>query len=324
VGPYAGIMQAAAGSPVTVSTATTTGTNLAPVLTAAQNADFIVAVVGHTPYDEGEEYNRSGDRTSLLLDAKDAGRSYGAIQNNMVTMLAAMNKPMVVVIESGAVIDMPWLANVPAVVMAWYPGQVGGRALGKLLFGDENFSGKLPVTWPTSADQFPAFNPGTTTEMDYYLGYRRFDQMNLTPRYPFGHGLSYTTFKYENLMIPCADVAEDGVVNVSVDVTNTGPRYGEEIVMLFVSYPTTTSPRRSVKELKGFARVALDGTGQTTGCRAGNAQQPCAAGKRVVIPVRIKDLKYYDAGWKVQKGTMTVRVGPSAANLPVMGTFTVR
>ena len=108
---------------------------------------------------------------------------------------------MIVVIEAGCVVDMPWLDNVPAVVMAWYPGMVGGRALGKLLLGKENFSGKLPVTWPVDISQLPIFDdmPSGTTKMDYFLGYRRFDMLKLTPRYAFGYGLSYSRFQYANL-----------------------------------------------------------------------------------------------------------------------------
>ena len=120
---------------------------------------------------------------------------------------------MIVVIEAGGVVDMPWLDNVPAVVMAWYPGMVGGRALGKLLLGKENFSGKLPVTWPLDASQFPIFDemPSGTTTMDYFLGYRRFDLMKLTPRYSFGYGLSYARFQYANLHVPCSTVTKNGV-----------------------------------------------------------------------------------------------------------------
>ncbi|MEP6653532.1 MAG: glycoside hydrolase family 3 C-terminal domain-containing protein [Myxococcales bacterium] len=314
VSPFDGI-KSAAGSGVTVTTGNTAAT--------AQSADFVVVVAGLTPYDEGEEYNRSGDRTSLALDGKDAGRSYGSIQNKLITDVAALGKPMVVVLEGGAVIDMPWLAAVPAVVMAWYPGQVGGRALGKLLMGDENFSGKLPVTWPAMLSQFPPFSMGTTTMMDYYLGYRYFDKNNTTPLFPFGYGLSYTTFEYSNLAVPCSDAIKAGfdadpptssVVNVTVDVKNTGPRKGEEVVFLFVSYPGTTA-RRPVKELKGFYRVALEAAGTM-----GDA-------KRITIPLRVSDLKYYDMttnSWQVASGPVKVMVGPSSANLPLSDTFTVK
>src|SRR6185295_12362719 len=144
--------------------------------------------------------------------------------------------------------------------------------------------------WGSSESQYPTFNEGTSTTMDYFLGYRRFEQMGLTPLYPFGYGLSYTKFSYSGLSVPCSEVTTNGVVNVSVNVQNTGTFGGDEVVELYVGFPTTTSPRRSKKELKGFARVSL------------------AAGemKTVTIPVRVKDLKYYDMttnAWAVQKGT---------------------
>ncbi|MEO5768251.1 MAG: glycoside hydrolase family 3 C-terminal domain-containing protein, partial [Polyangia bacterium] len=292
VGPFAGI-QMAAGSGITV----TTGNNAA----AAANADFVVVVAGLTPYDEGEEYNRSGDRGSFVLDGKLSANT----QNTLIMDVAKLGKPMVVVLEGGSVIDMPWIGMVPAVVMAWYPGMVGGKALGQLLFGDANFSGKLPITWPATGKVTDpgTFSSGLATMMDYYLGYRRYDQMGIVPQFPFGHGLSYATFKYSNLQVPCSDVTKNGVVNVQVDVQNTGTVAGDEVAFLFVSYPGTK--RRAgisadYKELKGFYRVSL----------------PAGVTKRITIPLRVADLKYYDASamaWQVETGPVKIMVGPSSA-----------
>ena len=285
----------------------------------ASGKDAVVVVVGLTPYDEGEEYNGSGDRSTFALDGKpNASGNNTGVQNKLVTdaVTAAGGKPVVVVIEAGSVIDMPWLDQVSAVVMAWYPGQSGGTALGQLLFGKANFSGKLPISWPKSLSDLPTFNEGTTTKMDYYLGYRYYDNAGKKPLYPFGYGLSYTTFEYGNLQVPCSTVTKGGIVNVSVDVTNTGKVDGDEIVMLFASYPEATK-RRSAKELKGFARVSL------------------AAGekKTVTIPVRVSDLKYWDndkgsstkdgSGWLIDSGQVKVMVGPRADDLPLSDTFTV-
>jgi beta-glucosidase len=296
VGPFAGVQAAATGLTVT------SGNSVA----AAQSADFVVVVVGLTPEDEGEEYTGAGDRPSFALD----GKKGSSAQNELVTAVAALKKPMVVVIQGGSVIDMPWLASVPAVVMAWYPGQVGGKALGQLLFGDANFSGKLPLTWPAKWADEPTFNSGASTTMDYYLGYRHFDKNAITPLFPFGFGLSYTTFKYANLQVPCSDVTKGGVVNVKVDVTNTGTVKGDEVALLFASFPGSTA-RRSVKELKGFHRVSLD-PGQT---------------KQITIPVRVTDLKYYDStakAWQISSGAVEFQVGPSAANLPLKDTVVVK
>jgi len=193
--------------------------------------------------------------------------------------------------------------------MAWYPGMVGGAAMGEVLFGKKNFSGKLPISWPKSLSDLPTFDGGATTAMDYYLGYRYYDNASKTPLYPFGYGMSYTKFDYTNLVVPCGSVTKTGVVNVSVDITNAGTVAGDEVVLLFASYPGTTK-RRSVKELKGFARVSLD----------------AGAKKTVTIPLRVSDLKYWDkdkGDWLVESGSVKVSVGPSSATLPLTDTFTV-
>ena len=310
VGPAAGITQAA-GAGITVTSGT--------AATLADTADFVVVVAGLTPQDEGEEYTGAGDRTNssgapnLALDAKSGSNA----QNTLITTIAAKGKPMVVVLEGGSAIDMPWLASVPAVVMAWYPGMVGGEALGKLLFGDVNFSGKLPITWPKTVADEPPFNQGGTTGgttmMDYYLGYRYFDKNAKTPLFAFGYGLSYTSFKYEFLGLPCSTVTKKGVVDVVVQITNTGTVAGSEVAFLFVSYPSTTA-RRSVKELKGFYRTPTVMPGATV---------------QFKIPLRVADLKYWNTtstppGWTVESGPVQIMVGPSSDNLPLKDMLTVQ
>ncbi len=297
VGPFDGI-NAAAGNGITV----THGNSASD----AANADFVVVVAGLTPQDEGEEYTGAGDRASaqhapnFSLDPKVGAGT----QNGLISAVAALGKPMVVVLEGGSVINMPWLSSVPAVVMAWYPGQAGGTALGRLLFGDVNFSGKLPISWAASEGDLPTFaNANGTTAMDYYLGYRYYDNAGKTPLRSFGYGLSYTTFTYSNLQVPCSTVAKDGTVNVQVDVTNNSAVAGDEVVFAFVSYPSTTA-RRPTKELKGYKRVSLAGKGTS-----GDAV-------RVTIPLRVKDLKYWNtasSAWQVESGTVKVIVAPSAA-----------
>jgi beta-glucosidase len=202
-----------------------------------------------------------------------------------------------------------WHDQVDAIVMAWYPGQRGGKALGRLLFGDANFAGRLPITWPKTLDQFPVFNEGPTTFMDYYVGYRWFDKHGHQPLYAFGHGLSYSTFTYERLHIPCAQVTSDGLIQIEVDVRNTAGPAGDEVIQVYASYPQT-SARRSAKELKGFARVRLNP----------------GEGKRVSIPLRIRDLKYWDMNldqWVIEKGPVTLQVGPSSDKLLLSQTVTV-
>jgi beta-glucosidase len=310
VGPAAGI-QAAAG-PITV----VSGTDAS----LADNADFVVVVAGLTYEDEGEEYTGAGDRADST-GAADLGldpKSQSGAQDALIAAVAAKNKPMVVVLEGGSAIDMPWLDSVPAVVMAWYPGQAGGTALGRLLFGDANFSGKLPITWPKSEADEPPFNQGGanggSTLMGYYVGYRYFDANDISPLFAYGSGLSYTTFKYESLVVPCATVTKDGVVDVWVAVTNTGSVPGNEVSFLFVSYPATTA-RRSVKELKGFHRTPVPlQPGETT---------------TFTIPVRVQDLKYWNTSsnphaWTVESGPVQIMVGPSSDNLPLQAMMEVQ
>ena len=291
-GPLAGIQAAAQRAGVNVISGATAAD--------AASADFVVVVVGNTPGDEGEEYTGASDRESLALRPE---------HDALVSAVAALNKPMVVVVESGGVVSMPWIDSVDAAIMAWYPGQRGGAALGRLLFGETNFAGRLPVTWPMSEAQLPVFNEGEATFMDYYVGYRRFDVLNEQPLYAFGHGLSYSTFRYERIHIPCGNVGKYGLIQVEVDVRNVAGPAGDEVVFVFASYPGTQA-RRSVKELKGFYRVHLEP----------------GEGKRVSIPIRVQDLKYWNQttnAWAVDPGPVELKVGPSSDNLLLQQTVTI-
>jgi len=229
------------------------------------------------------------------------------VQNGLITSVAALGKPTIVVLEGGSIIDMPWLSSVQAVLIAWYPGMVGGKALGRLLFGDVNFSGKLPITWDTNASHWPTFadSSGTTT-MDYWLGYRYFDHNGTTPQFPFGYVLSYASFKYaadaSTPLVGCSTVPANGTVPVTFDLFNTTGVAGTETAMVFVQYPGSSVTNRAgatYKELKAFKRVALGGN----------------QGARVTIPLRVKDLKYWNSNssqWAVESGMVKVIVAPNA------------
>jgi beta-glucosidase len=308
IGPFDGI-KAAAPANVNVVMDDTGGTSV------ASSADFVVVVAGLTPEDEGEEYTiqpEDSDRDqSLALDGKHGGTT----QNNYIKAIAALGKPMAVVLEGGSVIDVSsFISSVPALVMAWYPGQSGGAALGSLLWGKANFSGKLPITWPVALADEPQFSGNNnTTQMSYYLGYRWFDNQKKTPLYAFGHGLSYSTFAYSNLQVPCSTVTKGGVVNVSVSVKNTGAMDGDETVLLFVSWPGSTVATRAngYKELKGFQRATI----------------PAGMTAQVSIPIRISDLNYWNTAsnsWQVDSGPVQVMVGTSSDQLTLMDTFTVQ
>ena len=274
----------------------------------AADADFIVVVVGLTPGDEGEEYTLAKDRAEFGLDAKRPGMT--TLQADLVASAAALKKPMVVVIEASGVVDMPWIDQVPSVVMMWYAGQRGGEALADLLFGRANFGGKLPFTWGMQVGDYEELKADSgPTPFDYFVGYSRFDQFGQTPRFPFGYGLSYTTFQYDDLQLGCTDMSEGGILPVYVTVENTGTVAGDEIVMAWVSYPMSKA-RRPKKELKGFTRVSL-GVGEK---------------KQVLIPIRLRDLDYYDMAsnqWVVEDGPINISVGGSSVNFQKTGTVNV-
>jgi len=316
IGPFDGINSAASSNGRSGISVTSGNSE-----TAAQNADFIVAVVGLTAGDEGEEYSvkSNGDRTTLDLPSG---------QNDFVNRVLNLNKPTVIIIESGSVVNVPWLSHSnkqQATVWAGYSGQQGGQAYGKLLFGDRNFSGKLAVTWPQESDMnnlLPFRDLSTqSVTMPYFHGYRLYDMhTDVKLVYPFGHGLSYTTFNYSNLQIPCGTAQKGDVVNVTADIENTGSVAGDETMMLFVAGPKTpssVSPYRPVKELKRFQRV--------------NGIQPKGQAKsrfRVTFPIRIQDLQHWegtDTGhWVVDSGDYTISVGPDAQTLTLQGKLTVQ
>ena len=293
ISPAKGIQQVG-GSGVTVVSGNDAAT--------ASGADAIVIVAGLTPFDEGEEYNGSGDRTSLDLN----GKLNTGMQNGLIMQVAAANpgKPIIVVLEGGGAININmWKDMVSAVIMAWYPGMVGGQALGELLFGDQNFSGKLPVTWPNSVNDYPTFSVmgSTTTQMDYYLGYRYLENKGTKALFPFGYGLSYSgKFQYANLQLPCSsakaptDTGPGSIVDVTVDITNSSAVDGTEVALLFASSAEVA------KQLKGFVRVDV----------------PAGKTVKATIPLRIEDLKYWDTtsgAWKYPAGPVTVMVGRSSA-----------
>ncbi len=314
IGPYDGIKAAAP-----------TGTNVvsANSLAAAQaaNADLNIVVVGLTAGDEGEEYSVKtfGDRASLDLPNGQA---------DLVNGVLALGKPTVIIIESGSIVNVPWIAGSTnkqqATIWAGYSGQYGGAAYGQLLFGKRNFGGKLAVSWPQENDMndlIPFRDPTSTTSvnMGYFFGYRMYDlHPDVKLVFPFGFGLSYTTFAYSNLQVPCGAAQKSDVVDITADIANTGSVAGDEIMMLFVQGPkpaSTTNPYRPIKELKRFQRV--------------NGIQPAGQAKsrfRVTLPIRIQDLQHWDEAsghWVVDSGDYTILVGPNSQTLPLEGKLTV-
>jgi beta-glucosidase len=213
-------------------------------LAAARQADAVVLVLGLSPRLEGEEMRvrvegfQGGDRVDIGIPA---------VQEELLRKVAALGKPVVLVLLNGSALAVNWARDhVPAIVEAWYPGQAGGTALADVLFGDCNPAGRLPVTFYKSADQLPPFT-------DYSMKGKTYRFFRGEPLFPFGYGLSYTTFAYRNLNLPKQAAAGDPVT-VSVEVANMGSRAGEEVVQLYVKTPSKGAPLHS---LEGFQRVSL-------------------------------------------------------------------
>jgi beta-glucosidase len=184
--------------------------------------------------------------------------------------------------------------HIPAILEAWYPGQAAGPAIADVLFGDYNPAGRLPVTFYRSTADLPPFE-------DYAMKGRTYRFFQGTPLYPFGHGLSYTTFRYDGLSTSAATLPADGQVTVRVNVTNTGTRAGDEVVQLYVAYPNATVDR-PIRDLRGYRRVNLQ-PGQT---------------RTVEFTLAAKDLAYWDADhdqWVVEPRPVRLEVGASAGDI---------
>jgi beta-glucosidase len=265
--------------------------------TLASRSDAVVVAVGFDPLSESE----GGDRTFQLPPAQD----------ELIRQMAALNRNTTVVITSGGAVDMTqWLEHVPALFEAWYPGQEGGTAFAELLFGEYSPSGKLPATferrWEDSAVHDSNYPKSSERNVVYsegvFLGYRHFDKTGLQPLFPFGYGLSYTSFAYKDLKLGSS---RDQGVTVSFEVTNTGNRPGAEIAEVYVGEPHASVPR-PIKELKGFAKIFLK-PGET---------------RTLSIPLGARAFSYYNGQqhrWMEDAGEFNVMVGRSAAQIELTG-----
>jgi beta-glucosidase len=269
----------------------------------AARADAVVIAVGFDPDSESE----GGDRTFQLPPAQD----------ELINQLAAANRNAVVVVTSGGAVDInTWVDHVPALFEGWYAGQQGGTALAQLLFGDYTPSGKLPVSferrWEDNAVHDSYYPKDSERKVAYaegvFLGYRHFDKTRIKPEFPFGFGLSYTSFKYANLTVAPERASGDETMNVSFDLTNTGSRAGAEVAQVYVGEPQA-KVQRPVKELKGFAKVALN-PGET---------------RKVSVALSRRAFSYYDAGkhaWTADDGAFEIYVGRSSAEIELSGSVT--
>jgi beta-glucosidase len=215
-------------------------------LDLAKNSDVVVMCMGLSPLLEGEEMKvkvegfSGGDRLDIKLPA---------IQTNLLKKIKAIGKPMVLVMLNGSALGINWENdNIDAILEAWYPGQAGGTAIADVLFGDYNPSGRLPLTFYKYSNDIPAFN-------DYSMKGKTYRYFEGTPLYDFGYGLSYTTFKYSNLVIPDVNKTDKNI-EISVDVTNTGVRDGEEVVELYFTN-TKSDALNTIRTLTGFERIFI-------------------------------------------------------------------
>jgi beta-glucosidase len=277
----------------------------------ARQADVAVVFVG--TLQESEEEGR--DRASMALPG---------VQNDLIRAVAAANPNTLVVLNNGApVLVSDWIDQVPGLIEAGLPAQAGGTALASILFGDVNPSGKLPYTIGKAREDYPDYLhyplrpedcrfadwPKGPRIADYaegiYVGYRSFDKKNIAPSFPFGYGLSYTTFQYANLKLSAPAMSPSDKLTVTADITNTGERTGAEVVELYMQ---ANQPKidRPIRELKGFARVELN-PGET---------------KPVSFDVTARDFAYCDVPgkqWKADAGGYSLELGSSSRDLRAKG-----
>jgi beta-glucosidase len=267
--------------------------------TLAGKADVVIVAAGFNPESESEGW----DRTFALPPGQD----------ELIQEIAVLNKKTIVAVTSGGGVGMrSWIDKIPGLLQAWYPGQEGGTALAEILFGETNPSGHLPATFEKQWDDNPAHNnyyPATgSNKIEYkegvFVGYRGYEQNHTQPQFPFGFGLSYTTFKYADLAVKPAPGGL-GDYQVSFDVTNTGKLAGAAVAQLYISDGHAAVPRPP-KELKGFAKVFLK-PGET---------------RNLSIPLNPRSFSYYDTNakqWHAHSGTYGVLVGSSSADIALRG-----
>jgi beta-glucosidase len=265
---------------------------LARAVELARRSDVAIVCAGMpTGYD-----SEGHDRPNMALPGPQA---------ELIRAVAAANENTIVVLNCGAPVELPWIDDVPALVLAYYPGQEGGNAVANILTGDVNPSGKLSVTFPRRYEDNPTYiNYPGGREVRYgegiFVGYRYYDQKDVKPLFPFGFGLSYTTFEYSGLQIP-ETVQPGKPIDVSVTVTNTGARAGKEVVQLYVSDKESSLPRPP-KELKGFKKVQLN-PGES---------------KMVDFVLDQRALSFYDPAqrqWVAEPGEFEVLVGSSSRDI---------
>lgn len=271
-------------------------------LALARKADITILVLGLSPRVEGEEMSvevkgfHGGDRTDIALPES---------QRHLLRSVIALGKPFILVLMNGSALALPEIAHTPAIVEAWYPGQSGGTALAEILFGDVNPSGRLPVTFYASTSDLPPFS-------EYSMHERTYRFFSGKPLYPFGHGLSYTSFAYKNLSTNVGNVPRDTarVITVRAEITNTGARAGDEVAQMYVR-AVKSAVARPRKDLRAFRRISI-----SPGCTV-----------PVEFTLNPADCAYYDdrsERWIVESGEYEIQVGSSSEDIRLSTRITLR
>ena len=261
-----------------------------------KDADVAIVFVGQFLPTESDRFNR----TSMALEPS---------HTHLLERIITTGTPVVVVVQSGDVVEMPWLESVEAVLFAGFAGEGGGEAIAQILFGEVNPSGKLPVTIPKKLQDTPAYTtfPGDGFNLVMgegpFVGYRYYDYRSKDPLFPFGFGLSYTTFAYQQVKLSKKRLVLPDTVELTLEVTNTGTRQGKEVVQLYVGQQNSALPR-PIRELKGFTKVDLE-IGQT---------------KTVTFTLSERDFAYFDSNrnaWVVDSDVFTLEIGSSSRSLEI-------
>jgi beta-glucosidase len=260
----------------------------------AKKSEAVVIIVGLNDQWESEGF----DRVNMKLPGE---------QDVLIERVCKANPNTIVVLNAGSPLEMPWIDQVPAVIQLWYDSQEQGNALADVLFGDVNPSGKLPITFPVRLEENPTYInfPGEKGIVRYgegiFVGYRYYDKKRIEPQFPFGHGLSYTSFEYKNLRINADQFHLGETLVVEVDVKNTGNVTGKEIVQLYV-HDQEASIARPEKELKAFSKISIK-PGQT---------------KTVKFSLDREAFWFYDVvqkDWAIEKGLFEIQVGASSRDI---------
>src|SRR5215216_5042539 len=273
---------------------------IAEAVKLAKSSDVVVLVAGLSDEWESEGFDR--------VDMKLPGA-----QDELIERVAKANKNTIVVLNAGSPVEMPWIDKVPAVLQLWYNSQEQGNALADVLFGDVNPSGKLPTTFPVRLQDNPAYinYPGENGKVRYgegiFVGYRYYDKKEIAPRFPFGHGLSYTTFEYSNLRLSVKALTPNELLKVRLDVTNTGKVAGKEVIQLYVRDVNATVARPP-KELKAFAKVEF-APKQT---------------KTITFTLDREAFWFFDVSqntWTTEAGEFEILIGSSSRDIRLRETF---